>query len=286
MPHRGDARLDHAADKVRIRSATAVWLLFAGLLLTAGVSQGLPGERQFPEATGYVNDLAGALEPSMRARLETMLAEADELFEVQVAIVATRDIGDEDPTEYANLLYEAWGIGNRKTDRGILVLDLIRGPGRNFYRIEVGYGLEGILPDARVARIRDQALAYLRDAEADPSRRGVAYAATVRALLTPVLEERGDNPARLDSLLAGGGFSVREGRPGTERAIPLPVIIFLVVLFMVLSSRSRRGGRVHAGGPFGPFGGGFGGFGGGGGGGGFGGFGGGSSGGGGAGGSY
>lgn len=286
MPHRGDARLGHAADKGRTRSATAAWLLLAGLLLAAGVSQASPGERRFPEATGYVNDLAGVLEPSMRARLEAMLTEADELFEVQVAIVTTRDIGDEDPTEYANLLYEAWGIGNRKTDRGILVLDLIRGPGRNFYRIETGYGLEGILPDARVARIRDEALAYLRDAEADPSRRGIAYAATVRALLTPVLEERGDDPARLDSLLAGGGFSVRETRRGTERAIPLPVIIVFVVLFLILSSRGRRGAGSHAGGPFGPFGGGFGGFGGGGGGGGFGGFGGGSSGGGGAGGSY
>lgn len=277
--------LGRAAPACAVARLLRVALVVASLCLVARPGVAAPGDRHFPEPVGYVNDLAGVLDPAMRDRLETVLSQADERFEVQIAIVTLRDIGDDDPTEYANLLYEAWGIGNRKTDRGVLVMDLIRGAGRNFYRIEVGYGLEGLLPDARVARIRDGALAYLREAESDPAQRGLAYAATARGLLLPIVEERGEDPAQVDELLSGSGFSVRSGRGGSGRAIPIPVIIVFIVLMLLLSNR-RRGRGVYVGGPFGPFGG-FGGFGGsGGGGGGFGGFGGGMSGGGGAGGSY
>jgi uncharacterized protein len=239
---------------------------------------GLAAQPQFPSPEGYANDFADALSSVERAKLETTLRAIDDRFEIQVALVTTDDIGDEDPTDYANRLYEAWKIGNKKTNRGLLLLDVIRGPGRNFFRVEVGYGLEGVLPDGRVGRILDEAvIPLLRQGD-----RASAYAAAVRGLLTPVLREMNRDPAELDALLAQSGWHRARARPGGPQSPPpLWVIILVIALISLFGRRGRRRG-AYLGGPFG--GGGFGGFGSfGGGGGGFGGFGGGMSGGGGAG---
>lgn len=242
------------------------------------------GRAPFREPTGYVNDFAGVLDAGEKAKLEALLTRIDEVLEVQFAIVTRNDLGDEDPTDYANRLYEAWKIGNKKTDRGVLLLDAIgEGPGQNFFRVEVGYGLEGVLPDGRVGEILDRdVIPYLRQ-----QRRDLAYASAVRSLTRPILVEMGRSPDAIDSLMAEGGYSLRRGSRGTS-PIGLPFLVLLLIIILSRfggGRRGRRGGMWIGGSPWGGFGG-FGGFGGGGGsfgGGGFGGFGGGSSGGGGAG---
>jgi uncharacterized protein len=235
--------------------------------------------RTYPRPTGYVNDHADVLSPEVKERLEGLLTRIDQELGVQFAIVSTRDLGDEDPTEYANRLFEVWKVGNKKTDRGILLLDAVGdAPGRSFFRVEVGYGLEGVLPDGRVGAILDQdVVPYLKQ-----DRRDLAYVSAVRELTRPILREMGRDPATIDSLLTQGGYRVRRGHTAAPQGFRLLITVVLIIIMMLSGlNRRRRGGIFFGGFP----GGGFGGFGGGGGGGfgGFGGFGGGGSGGGGAG---
>lgn len=265
------------------RPATGAWTLLllvavlAGLLLPgAGIAAASTPE--FPSPTGYVNDFAGVLSEPERQRLESFFTAADDQFGVQMTIVTMSDIGDEDPRDYANRLFETWKVGNKTTNRGLLLFYLARGAGKSYAWIEVGYGLEGVLNDGRVGQILDEDVVPLLLAQ--PAQ---AFASAARACLRPVLMETGQDPAQLDALLAAGGYSGRRTPPKSSRTRLQPLIILLIIILSSIMNRGRRRGPgAYIGGGFGGFGG-FGGGGFGGGGGGFGGFGGGGSGGGGAG---
>jgi uncharacterized protein len=226
-----------------------------------------------------VNDFAGVLSEPERDRLESFFRAADAKFGIQMTIVTMTDIGDDEPRDYANRLFETWKVGNQTTNRGLLLFYLARGAGKSFAWIEVGYGLEGVLNDGRVGQILDEDVVPLLLAE--PAR---AIASAARACLRPVLSEMGEDPAQLDALLAAGGYSGRQSPARSSRTRLRPLIILAIIILSSLLNRGRhRGPGGYLGGGFGGFGGfGGGGFGGGGGGG-FGGFGGGGSGGGGAG---
>jgi uncharacterized protein len=192
--------------------------------------------------------------------------------------------GDETIEEYAVKLFEAWGIGDREKDEGLLLLVAVAD---RAVRFEVGYGLEGVLPDGRVGGIiRGQIIPRFRAGDfAGGMEDGLVEAARF------VAESKG-LPAPVPD---GAPRQVaRRGEDGNTNALVF-VLIGILVLAALFSGRGSRGRRRRSslpwwwfGGPWGgggggwSSGGGFGGFGGGGGGGGFGGFGGGASGGGGA----
>jgi uncharacterized protein len=262
-------RRDRLPRVVFLAAALGLVLAWAGGVFAKGAD--------LPRPTGFVNDFAGVVPDAGKDRLERFFSQVDEKFGVQMVVVTTPDIGDEVPQEYANRLYESWGIGNKKTNKGLLLFYLSRGPGQSYAWIEVGYGLEGVLNDGRVGQILDQdVVPYLKTGKIE---QGIASGA--RACLGPVLADMGTDPAQLDALLAAGGYSTRRAPSATGRSRINPLItLALIIIISLITSRGRhRGGGMYIGGGFG----GFGGFGGGGGGGGFGGFGGGSSGGGGAG---
>lgn len=103
-----------------------------------------------PPFTQWVTDVAGALNPQEKAALETRLAAfaAAKGAQVAVLIVATTD---EEPIEgYALRVAEAWKLGRKGIDDGAL---LVVAKDDRHLRIEVGYGLEGALPDAIAKRI-------------------------------------------------------------------------------------------------------------------------------------
>jgi uncharacterized protein len=245
---------------------------------TAASSPLVPAGRaadSFPKPQGYVNDYAGVLPEATRARLESFLSRVDQEFGVQLTVATFQDIGGDDPTDYANRLFEAWGVGNKKTDKGILLLDVVS---QRQVRVEVGYGLEGVLPDGKVGGILDQYIKpYLQENRPD-----LAYVAGAIGLLTPVLKEMGRDPSELEAMFQSSGHQGERPVRRSRRPFGGLGLIPLILIFALLSR--RRGGLLpflllmSMGGR-----GGFGGMGGFGGGGGFGGFGGGMSGGGGAG---
>ncbi len=232
-------------------------------------------EKLFPDPVGYVNDFGNVISEREQARLEAYLRRLEDAGGVEGAVVTLPTIGDLTIDDAANRLYEQWGIGKKGKDLGFLLIGAVK---ERRVKVEVGYGLEGALPDGKVGEILDEnAVPLLRE-----NRWGLAYLATVEAIGPIALAEAGVDPARIDSLMGGGVQASHRGR-----AVPLPPVFFpsFIILLIILSIMRRGLGGRYRGGPW-IFPGGFGGFGGfgggGGGGGGFGGFGGGLSGGGGA----
>jgi uncharacterized protein len=237
--------------------------------------------------TGYVTDLAGVIRADSKTRLENLCAELERQTGAQMAIVTVRALEGQTVEQYGNELYKQLGVGNKKENRGVLVLVA---PTERKYWTEVGYGLEPVINDARAGDAGRLMRSYFLQGN---------YSAGIEAgawqLAKYVADDRGV------TLSATPPARPVRPRDGDSRSFPIwPILIFIFVVINVLRALARSGsgpgGRPGRGWWIGPMiggmlGGGGGGFGGssggwGGGGGGFGGFGGGSSGGGGAGGSW
>ncbi|MDN5303031.1 MAG: uncharacterized protein PWQ60_2545 [Thermoanaerobacteraceae bacterium] len=236
-----------------------------------------------PGTINYVYDYANIINSSDEDSMRQIALAIDKRTKAQLVVVTVNDLNGMTLEDYSLKLLRDWGIGDKQKNNGILLLvnkeNLLTGKSGRI-RIEVGYGLEGAINDAKAGRILDNfALPAFEEKQYS---RGITD--TFMALASEVAKEY-----NLD--LSSGELSQLENysRQGDEE-IPIGVIaaiiIFIVILFIFIP---RTGRGKHFKGPFdgpffGPFGGG-GGFGGGGfGGGGFGGggFGGGSGGGGGA----
>lgn len=107
------------------------------------------------EATGHVNDYAALLSVDDRRRLETQLEELQKATTHEVSIVTLKSLEGGDIDDFANRLFVRWGLGKQGADNGVLLLVAIDD---RKARIEVGNGLEEILPDALAGRILDQEL--------------------------------------------------------------------------------------------------------------------------------
>jgi uncharacterized protein len=230
--------------------------------------------------TGYIDDFANVLSSETQTALTNVCQQIDQKAHAQIAVVTIKSLDGSDIESYAVDLYKKWGIGSKATDRGVLIL--LATDDRK-YRLEVGYGLEPILPDGKVGGFGREAVPYLRSGDYN----------TAVSLLT----ERVADTVATDAGIQITGMSARPPTEYQERPqvnISLGKLIFWgIVLLVVLATPLRKvlfwwlllGGGRRGGGSWGG-GNGWGGGGFGGGGGGFGGFGGGSSGGGGASGSW
>ena len=240
-----------------------------------------------PNPPKLVNDFAGVLSKEQVAILEEKLVALDDSTSNQIAVVILKSLEGYDVQDYANKLFRSWGIGNKKTNNGVLILASIED--RKIW-IEVGYGLEGAIPDITASSI-------------------------YRNEIVPEFKEQNyfrglDNAINALSKAAVGEYKTKRNKPSSGKgggSSILTFIFIIIVVFLILGIGGGRGGGGRGGGMMsrrgaanvaeallwssllgggnrggGGFGGGGGGFGGGG----FGGFGGGSSGGGGAGGSW
>jgi uncharacterized protein len=231
--------------------------------------------------TGYVTDLAGATQPDTKARLEALCTELEQTTGAQMAIVTVHSLEGQSIENYAVDLYKQLGVGSKKDNRGVL---LLVSPDERKYRIEVGYGLEPVINDARAGDTGRAMVPFLRTGDYSSAIETAAW-----QLAKYIADDRG--------VTLSGQPPVRQVQhrdQGSRGGIPIWVIlgIFLLIWLVSRSSGGGRGGSgwwiwpLLAGWGGGGRGGGWGGGGFGGSGGGFGGFGGGSSGGGGASGSW
>jgi uncharacterized protein len=238
---------------------------------------------------GYVTDLAQVIDPATKAKLEALCTEVQQKTGAQIAVVTVHSLDGESREDYAADLYKHLGVGSKKDDRGVL---LLLAPSERQYKIEVGYGLEPVINDARAGDVGREMVPSLKTGDYSGAvMSGVTLLAQIIAAdkgveLTGVPSLRTRRQPASNGLpwwlivLAFLGIpwliraiSRRGGGPGSRfggRGGGIPPVIFMPPM---------GGGWGHSGG----FGGSSGGFGGGGG---FGGFGGGMSGGGGAGGNW
>ncbi len=107
------------------------------------------------DPTGFVNDYTATLSTEQDQALETKLTEFKSETTNEIAVVMVSTIGDDTIENYANELFREWGVGGKENNNGILIL--IAKDDRRA-RIEVGYGLEGAVPDLLVKRILDDVI--------------------------------------------------------------------------------------------------------------------------------
>ncbi len=119
------------------------------LLLLVSV---LLGAVDYPAARGYVNDFAGIISASDAAQIEAVARSLEE-HDIQLAVVSVTSLEGLSVDQYTMGLAEAWGVGTAGEDLGVILLLAVED---RSIRIEVGYGLEGDLPDGLVGSILDQ----------------------------------------------------------------------------------------------------------------------------------
>jgi uncharacterized protein len=127
-----------------------VGLVFALLFVFA---QGVFAYQSPGKPTGLVNDFAGVLSSDQKSQLESKLESFRNQTSNEIAIVTIPTLGDTPIEDYANQLFREWGIGSKENNNGILILAAIND---HQLRIEVGYGLEGAVPDLLTKQIQEQ----------------------------------------------------------------------------------------------------------------------------------
>jgi uncharacterized membrane protein YgcG len=122
-------------------------LVAAAMLLLAAVPAAAV---DVPYLTGRVVDNAEILKPATRERVVALAKVHEDKTTDQIAVLTIPTLGGESVEEFATRVFEAWKLGQRSKDNGVLV---VVAPQDRKMRIEVGYGLEGTLTDVAASRI-------------------------------------------------------------------------------------------------------------------------------------
>jgi uncharacterized protein len=107
---------------------------------------------KIPAAVGFVNDFAGVISSGNKNNLESYLKELDAKTGAEIAVVTLASLKGNSVEDVALNIGRKWGVGKKGKDNGVVILVAT---GDKKMRIEVGYGLEGIIPDGKAGRIRD-----------------------------------------------------------------------------------------------------------------------------------
>jgi len=132
---------------VRCVRAGLLALLWLALLPAIGMAAELV---PVPDLSARVTDLTATLDATQRGRLEAQLAAIDRAGRAQIAVLLLPTTQPEAIEQFGIRLAEAWKIGHKGIDSGVIV---IVAKNDRKMRIEVGYGLEGAIPDAIAKRI-------------------------------------------------------------------------------------------------------------------------------------
>jgi len=220
------------SGRLRERGIAVAFLLsLLALLLAAPASA-----QTFPPLTGRVVDQAHLLSPEQAAALDTKLAELERQSGRQMVVATVPDLQGYAIEDYGYRLGRAWGIGQKKANDGLL---LLVAPNERKVRIEVGYGLEGLVTDALSSVIiHRQILPHFRDK--DMAGGIVAGADALIQLLQLPPEEA---QARAQKMVA-------EDREDQRGGFPVSLIFWGVVLLFIFGSSlaNRFGGRRYRGG--------------------------------------
>ena len=160
----------------RLRSAVRGWipaLLLSLTVVFSALSAVAERVEDLPKPTDWVADFAHVLSPETVQRLDALCGQlSHSKTNAQIQIVTVKTLDGDDTADFANRLEERWKIGKKGSDRGILMLLAVQDRKR---WIEVGYGLEGILPDAKVGDIGRSMVPALQARDYDRAEIGRAH---------------------------------------------------------------------------------------------------------------
>lgn len=209
--------------------------LLLGFVLWLAALPALSAEITFPTLTGRVVDDAQLLTPEQEQALTGKLATLEQQTGDQLVVVTVPSLQDQEIEDFGYQLGRTWGIGQKENDGGAL---LIVAPNERKVRIEVGYGLEGVLTDAYSSMIiRDDILPAFRTGD---------YAAGIIAGTDAVIAQLTADPAEAQARAAEAKSAASE----REAPILPALIIFLIFFFLFISlvgaaagGKRRRGGK-------------------------------------------
>lgn len=217
----------------------------------------------------FVQDYAGVLSPDTKTKISLMGSQLKGKTKAHVLVVTVKSLEGSPISDYSLGIMRQWGVGDKTLNNGVvmvIVADSSQPSPR--YRIEVGYGLEGALPDGKVGRILDDyMLPYFQKGDYDQGILG-GYQAVI-----------GEVAKEYNVDININSRTVQQPRPSSQSwwdALPgwlhLAIIAGLIVLllidwlffggmftFLILSMFRGGGGRGGGGGDGGGFGGGSGG---------------------------
>ncbi|HKQ72707.1 MAG TPA: TPM domain-containing protein [Blastocatellia bacterium] len=219
--------------------------LFIAILICAVLSPALAQQKKFPTYTGHVNDFANIIDQETRHKLELWLTNFENMTGTQIAVVTVKSLEGQSSEEYANELYRAWGIGAKtgeQKDKGALLLVAVQD---RKTRLEVGYGLEGDLPDGLAGEIIRRMRPGLQQ-----GRYSEGMTTGVRTLLDTLAEKWNINIAGIEDRRYA--YRAPDQPPQLRSGASLICLIVGIIIFFLLISalsRSRRRGGGGRGGP-------------------------------------
>lgn len=199
------------------------------------------GQPEMPKPSGWVNDFAQVISPEYKEKIDSLISEIERKTSAEISVVTVKSCSPYNEFDYAQLLFDNWKIGKPEKNNGVLILLAVND--RN-WRIHVGYGLEGVLPDSLCGEIgRTYMVPYFKDGNFGE---GLYYG--VAAISDYIAKDARVNIARLEGVPLKG---IKEKFPfyyflvfpviafiiglPFRIAICLPIIIIFAFIFLNLS---------------------------------------------------
>lgn len=202
--------------------------LIAVFLCAFAASASAERVQDLPKAIDYVSDDAHVLSSDSIAQLDRICSELDHSqANAQVAILTVHSLDGDDAADYANQIEELWRMGKKGSDRGVLIFLAVED---HKYRIDVGYGLEGILPDGKLGDIGREMVPYLRVKDYDD---GIKLAVGQVAHIISA-----------DTGIALNDLPVARVQPGRNFSTGQIIFVSLVLLFFFVPVSLRIGYEI------------------------------------------
>lgn len=205
---------------MKVNQIFSIFMVLFALFLFAGKS--FAEDPQIPAPVGdiYVQDFAGVLTEQEEIELRNIGRTLEDQTTAQIVVLTVNTIGDRPIEEFANEAFRQYGIGNEEEDNGVL---LVLSMDDKVVRIEVGYGLEGRLPDGKVGRILDDfSIPFLQNNQSNK-----AIIETYKVLANEVLDEygieEGEHPVEQPEL-----------KSTEEEGLGIPTWLFIIVVVVIL----------------------------------------------------
>ena len=184
---------------------------------------------QLPKPTSYVADFANVIDPASKENIEQLAWQVYSKAHATIEVVTVKTLDGQDIDQWTTALEDNWKVGPKSSDRGILMVFAIQDHKR---RIEVGYGLEAILNDAKVGDIGRSMVPQLQQGQYGPAiQSGVQQIANVIATdanVTLTSPQQTEAPA----------YTYQQPRHRTNWIR----IIFFVIFILVMFHGGGRGG--------------------------------------------
>jgi uncharacterized protein len=201
------------------------------LALSLGAAFGWAFDFAALKPEGHVSDFSRVIDASSKAELEEYCARVARVTGAEIAVVTLATLEGEPVEDVANSLFRRWGIGKKEgesRDQGILLL-LVTQDRRS--RVEVGYGLEPIIPDGFAGSVLREMRPHLRESQFGPAL--IAGAHTIGSRIAEAKQVSLDSPPSRRTAPS----------PGQRVDIPWPLLIAGLFLLFAMGSGRRRGRR-------------------------------------------